>query len=89
MGRPGREENDLGPLHWKPASAGGLSQNPLATVAIDRVSQSLRRDEGDLSQVASVALQNRSSHESTVDSFSAREDLFKFSSGFDGLHARS
>ncbi len=50
------EQDDSCALDGKAARTRGLAKHPLAPVSIDRVTQSLRCDEGDLSQVAFVAL---------------------------------
>lgn len=56
MRRLRREQDDSCALGWQTACARSLAEHPLAPVSIDRVAQSLRCDEGDLSQVAFVAL---------------------------------
>ena len=82
----GREEDHVVPVDGKAALARGFPQNPLAAIPIDGVSQPLRRDEGDPCGVALVELSHSNAQERIVEPLPAREDLLKFTLGFDGLH---
>lgn len=82
----GREEDHVVAVQGQPALAGSLSQDPLAAVPEDGVSQPLRRDEGDPCGVALVELSHSNAQERIVEPLPAREDLLKFTLGFDGLH---
>lgn len=69
------------------ALACGLPQNPLAPIAEDSITQSLRSYKRDSSSILRPA-QHAYAYERMVVSPSASEDLLKFLPGFDGLHAR-
>lgn len=82
----GREENHVVAFQRKPALTGGFTQHALATVPIDGVTKPLRRDEGDPWRVALVKLSQSNAQEGVVQPLPTREDLLKFTLGFDGLH---
>jgi hypothetical protein len=44
---PRGKEDHIKPCSWKPCLPGSFSQNSLAPVPKDRISQSFRRNEGD------------------------------------------
>ena len=82
----GREEDHVVPVDGQTALASGFPQNPLAAIPIDGVSQPLRRDKGDPFGAAHVVLSHSNAQERVVEPLPAREDLLKFTLGFDGLH---
>ena len=64
----------------------GFAQDTLATVSEDRISQSLRRNEGDSCRAAFVASHNCHADEPIVDSHAMGENPPKILLGLDGLH---
>ena len=83
-----REQDDGVTIARHVTRAGGLSQNPLASVAIHGISQTFGRDEGNLTLVTFVARQHRYAHQRVSRSLPIGKDLLKFRSGFDGLHKK-
>lgn len=86
MGTLGGKEDDIGPSDRQARGTGRLAQDPLASIAIDCVSQPFSRNEGDLARVAFVTLKNGYAHESAAIPPAAGEDPLEIPLGFDGLH---
>ena len=88
MGQPCRKQDDLKPIARQLRQAGCLSQDALAPIPEDRISQSLRRNEGDSCTAAFVFPQYCHADEPMIGSLATREDPFKIPFGLDGLHAK-
>ena len=86
VGLPRRKEYDLEPLPWEPSLTSGLPQHALASVPEHRISQSLRRNEGDSCRAAFVKSHNCHADEPVIGSLATREDPLKSPFGLDGLH---
>lgn len=82
----GREKNHVVAVQRQPTLARSFAKHTLATVAKDGVTKPLRRDEGDPRRAALVKLSQSNAQEGVVEPLPAREDLLKFTLGFDGLH---
>ena len=82
-----REENHVIALNRQLAHTSGLAQHALAAVAVDGISKTLRRNEGDPSRVALVKPCHTYAQEGIIEPLPAGEDPLKFRLGFDGLHA--